>query len=52
MKKKIAIISTMLWLFLAACSHYTCPTYDNNTGEQKHSGKKKSTQGGLFPKNM
>jgi hypothetical protein len=40
-------------LLLSSCSHHVCPTYDNQSGEQKYSGNKKSkATSGLFPKNM
>ncbi len=51
--KKILLAGIVLILLFASCSHYTCPTYDNGSGEQKYSGGKKSkTSKGLFPKDV
>lgn len=52
MKIRNLLILTVLAVLLSACSHYTCPTYDNSSGEQKYHGKNRSTSKGLFPKNM
>jgi len=53
MTKKFFLLSVLAMLLLSACSQHTCPTYDNNSGDDKYSGGKKSkTSKGLFPKNM
>jgi hypothetical protein len=41
-KSRLLILTMALLLTFSACSHYTCPTYDNQSGEQKYSGGKKS----------
>jgi len=49
MKKNFlfSVFMTSLLLF-AACSHSTCPTYDNSSSSDKYSGGKRSkTSSGL-----
>jgi len=53
MKKIFFLAGIVMMLFLASCAKSHCPTYDNNTGNEKYSGGKRSNVSkGLFPKNM
>jgi len=49
MKKNFSFLALMaLLLVFSACSHYTCPTYDNSSSSDKYSsGKRTKTTSGL-----